>query len=520
MSMVDSISEKNLKVTMSLSAGRGRGKSAALGISIAGAIVYGFSNIFVTAPSPENLGTLFDFIFAGLDALNYKEHQDYEILQSTNPEYNHAVIRVNIYRDHRQTIQYIRPQDYAQLSQAELLIVDEAAAIPMTLVKQLLGPYMVILSSTIHGYEGTGRSLSLKLLSSLKEQNRMRASNQSNSGQGATGRKLNEIQLDQPIRYGNNDPIEKWLNELLCLDATKEVQGLTAGFPHPNECELYFVNRDTLFSYHQQTEKFLTKIMNIFVSSHYKNTPNDLQLLSDAPAHQIFVLLGNLEGQQSGELPDVLCAIQVCFEGEINQQTINMNLKRGLRPAGDLIPWTVSEQFQDESFAGLSGVRIVRIATHPNAQKRGYGSRALELLIKYYEGQLVDFDNIKTDELKDMKNKMKQAEKAKEKALKDEKLKPKKHVVPILQKLSERKPAPLHYLGTSFGVTKELFQFWKKNLFVPIYLRQTANELTGEHTCVMLRPINLNDEQVQVPDSIKKLRTNQADIDIGEGNNL
>jgi len=78
----------------------------------------------------------------------------------------------------------------------------------------------------------------------------------------------------------------------------------------------------------------------------------------------------------------------------------------------------------------------------------------------------------------------------------------------------------LHYLGTSFGVTKELFQFWKKNLFVPIYLRQTANELTGEHTCVMLRPINLNDEQVQVPDSIKKLRTNQADIDIAEGNNL
>jgi len=80
MSMVDSVSEKNLKTTLSLNAGRGRGKSAALGISIAGAIVYGFSNIFVTAPSPENLGTLFDFIFKGLDALNYKEHQDYEIL--------------------------------------------------------------------------------------------------------------------------------------------------------------------------------------------------------------------------------------------------------------------------------------------------------------------------------------------------------------------------------------------------------------------------------------------------------
>ena len=164
MSMVDTISEKNLKTTLSISAGRGRGKSAALGIAIAGAIIYGFSNIFVTAPSPENLGTLFDFIFKGLDALNYKEHQDYEIMQSTNPEFNHAVVRVNIHRDHRQTIQYIRPQDYAMLAQAELVVVDEAAAIPITLVKKLLGPYMVILSSTIHGYEGTGRSLSLKLI--------------------------------------------------------------------------------------------------------------------------------------------------------------------------------------------------------------------------------------------------------------------------------------------------------------------------------------------------------------------
>ena len=142
MQIVDNISEKSLKSTVSLTAGRGRGKSAALGISIASAIVYGFSNIFVTAPSPENLTTVFEFIFKGLDALNYKEHTDYDIFQSQNPEFNHAVVRVNIFRDHRQTIQYIQPQDTAQLTQAELLIVDEAAAIPITLVKQMIGPYM------------------------------------------------------------------------------------------------------------------------------------------------------------------------------------------------------------------------------------------------------------------------------------------------------------------------------------------------------------------------------------------
>ena len=51
---------------MALTAARGRGKSAALGLSIAAAVGFGYSNIFVTSPSPENLKTLFEFIFKGL----------------------------------------------------------------------------------------------------------------------------------------------------------------------------------------------------------------------------------------------------------------------------------------------------------------------------------------------------------------------------------------------------------------------------------------------------------------------
>ncbi len=57
---------------MALTAARGRGKSAALGLAIAGALALGYSNIFVTAPSPENLRTLFEFVFTGLDELDYK----------------------------------------------------------------------------------------------------------------------------------------------------------------------------------------------------------------------------------------------------------------------------------------------------------------------------------------------------------------------------------------------------------------------------------------------------------------
>jgi len=60
---------------------------------------------------------------------------------------------------------------------------------------------------------------------------------------------------------------------------------------------------------------------------------------------------------------------------------------------------------------------------------------------------------------------------------------------PLFSKLSERKPDQLDYVGVSYGLTSPLHKFWKRASFSPVYLRQTANDLTGEHTCVMLRPL-------------------------------
>lgn len=47
-------------------------QSAALGLAIAGALSMGYANIFVTAPSPENLKTLFEFTVVGLEQMEYK----------------------------------------------------------------------------------------------------------------------------------------------------------------------------------------------------------------------------------------------------------------------------------------------------------------------------------------------------------------------------------------------------------------------------------------------------------------
>ncbi|ODQ51068.1 DUF699-domain-containing protein [Saitoella complicata NRRL Y-17804] len=509
LTFVEAIAEKTLRSTVTLTAGRGRGKSAALGLAVAAAVAHGYSNIFITSPSPENLKTLFEFIFKGFDGLKYDEHLDYDIIQSTNPAFNKAIVRVNIFRNHRQTIQYIDPKDAHVLGQAELVVIDEAAAIPLPVVRKLVGPYLVFMASTINGYEGTGRSLSLKLIQQLREQSRGfvgkgkkteaddvavdrkgKAIKDGEASSSTGGRTLREIVLQEPIRYAPGDPVEKWLNKLLCLDATSAAPSsryAVQGCPHPSTCQLYYVNRDTLFSYHPVSEAFLQKMMALYVASHYKNSPNDLQLLSDAPAHQLFVLLPPVEDGDS-RLPEPLCVVQVALEGEISKQTVLNSLARGQRAGGDLIPWLVAQQYQDEEFAGLSGARVVRIATSPEFVKMGYGTRALDLLNDFYEGK---FTSLSEDEpMADDDAKLRVSEDEIEKAaLQSEEIKVRdpKSMPPLLLKLSEKKPDALHYLGVSYGLTQQLHKFWKKAGYVPVYLRQTANDLTGEHTCVMLK---------------------------------
>lgn len=63
---------------------------------------------------------------------------------------------------------------------------------------------------------------------------------------------------------------------------------------------------------------------------------------------------------------------------------------------------------------------------------------------------------------------------------------------PLLQRLSERRPEPLDYLGVSYGLTPQLLRFWKRAGYVPLYLRQTTQEITGEHSCVMLKSLGTN----------------------------
>ncbi len=65
----------------------------------------------------------------------------------------------------------------------------------------------------------------------------------------------------------------------------------------------------------------------------------------------------------------------MALEGSISKRSAVNSLAKGDLPQGDLMPWTVSQQFQDPDFPALSGGRVVRIAVHPELGRAGYGTR-------------------------------------------------------------------------------------------------------------------------------------------------
>ncbi|KAF5132573.1 hypothetical protein DV495_001157 [Geotrichum candidum] len=368
------------KTVFAITAGRGRGKSATLGLTIS-AVLPQYANTFVTSPSPDNLKTFFQFVVKGLLFKGLKEGTDFEVTKASNPL--KSVIKVTVFSPHKQVIQFIQPHQANLLGQADLLVIDEAAAIPLTIVKNLLGPYTVLMASTIHGYEGTGRSLSLKLIKELKQKSQSNKKNKNKT----PFIPVRELSLSQPIRYASGDPVEAWLNQLLCLDASvsTEENGEKPSFK-PEDCTVHLLNKDSLFSFAPKSEEYLQKVMALFVESHYKNSPNDLQLLCDAPAHHLFVLLG-----PNSEEP--LCVAQIALEGGISKATIRNNLSKSQRADGDLIPWLVAQQFQVEDFPTLLGARVVRIATNPNVMSQGYGVHMLKVLAQFYSGALFKQDS-------------------------------------------------------------------------------------------------------------------------------
>ena len=188
----------------------------------------------------------------------------------------------------------------------------------------------------------------------------------------------------------------------------------------------------------------------MFVSSHYRNSANDLQILADSSCHEIFALL-------APGLPSlVICAMQIVFEGLNNSQSYNK--------VGNAIPWILNETYNcDEIFKTL-GARIIRIAVHPKLQSMGYGSKSIDQLKDYFmNGNLIDGKNIINKNSNILLN---------------------TKLITSLPKIS--------WMGTCFGLNEKLLNFWKRKQFLPIGIKQTISQTTGEYSCCLLSSLNNN----------------------------
>ena len=109
----------------------------------------------------------------------------------------------------------------------------------------------------------------------------------------------------------------------------------------------------------------------------------------------------------------------------------------------------------------------------------GYGGRAIDLLSKYFAGQLVSLDEVADSPARTSSEAVRDQGVASSTgaSLTEEKIAARKALPPLLVPLSQRRPEPLDYLGVSFGITSQLQRFWRRQHFQCVYLRQVPSSI-------------------------------------------
>lgn len=320
-----------------LSADRGRGKSAALGIAAAKLLMEGKHTILVTAPSLAIADTVF-------------KHAE---LLLTDAESSRGLIRL----DNRE-IRFIAPDTLIESGkQADLLLVDEAAAIPATMLAKILGQYSrIVFSTTLHGYEGTGRGFSVRFKQLLDQQ--------------APGWRA--YHLDKPIRWLDDDKLEAMSFDALLLNAEPVDEALIAAATI-EQCVIERVDRHALL----EDESQLRQLFGLMVLAHYRTRPSDLKMLLDRDDISIYIVRYQEQ---------IVGSSWVVDEGELTAGLAQAVYRGERRVAGHLLPQSLLAHAGLSSAGGLRYRRLIRIAIHPVLQRSGLATA----LITHIFGECVD----------------------------------------------------------------------------------------------------------------------------------
>jgi tRNA(Met) cytidine acetyltransferase len=324
-----------------LEADRGRGKSSAAGLA-AGAFAAAGEDVLVTAPEVRNAREVFDRAGERCEALGVARTVESDRIETAAG----GVVR------------YLQPTEAVErLDTADVVIVDEAAALPVALLEAFLGAGRIAFATTVHGYEGAGRGFSVRFRARLAE----------------SDHEVTERTLAEPIRYAAGDPIEVWAFRALLLDARPPVEPLVANVTSKTTRYRRLRPDDLLAD-----EQLLREAFGLLVLAHYRTEPNDLARLLDAP---------NLEARALVHDGRVVCVALLAREGGLSAADRAMMYEGG-RIRGNMLPDVLTSQLRDERAGEPMGVRVVRIATHHAVRSRGLGSRLLAAIREEFAAEV------------------------------------------------------------------------------------------------------------------------------------
>ena len=229
--------------------------------------------------------------------------------------------------------------------QADWLVVDEAAAIPAPLLHQLVSRFpRTLLTTTVQGYEGTGRGFLLKFCARFPH--------------------LHRFELQQPIRWAQGCPLEKMVSEALVFD--------DENFTHTPQGNIVIsAFEQTLWRSEPETP---LKVYQLLSGAHYRTSPLDLRRMMDAPGQHFL--------QAAGE-NEIAGALWLVDEGGLSQELSQAVWAGFRRPRGNLVAQSLAAHGSNPLAATLRGRRVSRIAVHPARQREGTGQQLIAGALQY-----------------------------------------------------------------------------------------------------------------------------------------
>ena len=257
-----------------------------------------------------------------------------------------------------------------RLQENTLVVIDEAAAISLALLKHLAElKFPLVLATTTLGYEGSGRGFLLRFRNYLKD----------------TYTVFKEYELTEPLRWSKLDKLEGFVEEISGLGWESKTESIQS---NKNKQDLPKIQIRKIDVSSLLTDiELLRSVYGLLVDAHYQTKPSDLQRLLDDPSIHIWLAL-----DEQGQIYGVLQAIQEGGFTSAGRADLANGVVRGVRrPAGNLVAQRLAFYYQDARWCNWHSLRVMRIVVKHSVQRQGVGSLLITAMQNWMQKKGLDY---------------------------------------------------------------------------------------------------------------------------------